>query len=286
MAARITRAKKKIATARIPYRVPAPADLPERVDAVLEVIHLVSTTGHDAPSGDGPRAPGPRRLGDPDGPDAPRAAPRRPGVTGLLALVLLADARRATRLTDGDAVAAARPGPLRWDRARSPRGRARDGGARRWPPGRYALQAALAAVHAEAPSWAETDWAQIVGLYDLLVRVWPSPVVRLNRAVAVGLRTDRGRARETEPLRDEPALSTYPYLRPRAPTPRRLERWDDAAAAYEEALLLAGNGVERAFLVPAPRRRTRADPASAERDHGARAGRHTAAASRIAARWA
>ena len=252
MAARITRAKKKIAAARIPYRVPEPADLPARVHAVAEVIHLVFTTGHDAPSGESLVR---QDLVD----SAIRMArmvrellPGESGVTGLLALMLLVDARAATRVDEhGDVVLLPDQDRARWDRAAIDEGLALVTEAlTEDPPGRYAVEAAIAAVHAEAATWEDTDWEQVVGLYDVLERLWPSPVVRLNRAVAVGLRDGPAAGlREIEPLRDEPVLSTYPYLEAaRADFLARLGRWDEAGVAYEEALLLAGNAVESAFL--------------------------------------
>ena len=252
MAARITRAKKKIAAARIPYRVPEPADLPARVHAVAEVIHLVFTTGHDAPSGD---ALVRQDLVD----SAIRMArmvrellPGEPAVTGLLALMLLVDARSATRVdAHGDVVLLCDQDRSRWDRDAIDEGLALVTEAlTAAPPDRYAVEAAIAAVHAEARTWQQTDWEQVVGLYDVLGRLWPSAVVRLNRAVAVGLRDgpDAG-LREMEPLRDEPVLATYPYLEAaRGDFLARLCRWEESAVAYEEALLLAGNGVEGAFL--------------------------------------
>ncbi len=253
MAARITRAKKKITAARIPYRVPQPADLPERLDAVLEVVHLVFTTGYTAPIGD--------HLVRTDLTDAAVDLARMlhqlmPGNTeagGLLALILLVDARRDTRTgPDGTLTLLADQDRSRWDRARIDEGldllSATLGQA---PPARYAVQAAIAAVHAEAPTWQDTDWSEIIGLYDVLLELWPSPVVRLNRAVAVGMR-DGPQAGLTamSGLLDEPSLAAYGYLSSaRADFLRRLGRWPEAAAAYEEALALNDNEVERAFLV-------------------------------------
>ncbi len=228
MAARITRAKKKIATARIPYRVPSAAELPARIDGVLEVVHLVFTAGHTAPVGDG------LRRGDlvERSLDLARLLrtllPTDPQVAALLALILLTDARRATR-TDatGALVLLADQDRTAWDAAEIDEGlglvrealRAR-------PPSRLALQAAIAAVHAEAPSWAATDWAQLVGLYDVLLHTWPSPVVALNRAVAVGFADgpQAGLAALDE-LAAEPQLAGYAYLSAaRADLLRRLDR--------------------------------------------------------------
>ncbi|MDQ1698151.1 MAG: hypothetical protein QOG34_14 [Frankiaceae bacterium] len=252
MAARLTRAKKKIAVARIPYRVPGPEQLPERLDAVLTVVHLLFTVGHTAPSGPDlvrsdlvDRALDLARM-------LRQLLPGDAEVAGLLALLELTHARRATRTDasgrmllleeqdrsrwDRDAIAAAIPLVRESLRAR--------------PAGRFALQAAIAAVHAEAPSYADTDWREIVALYGVLWQRWPSPVVALNRAVAIGLADGptAGLA-ELEPLGSEPALATYAYLpAARADFLRRLGRYDEAAAAYAEAALLTDNDVEREFL--------------------------------------
>jgi RNA polymerase sigma-70 factor (ECF subfamily) len=252
MAARITRAKKKIAAARIPYRVPGPDELGERVDAVLAVLHLVFSTGHAAPIG--------AALIRPDLVHAAldltrtlhRLLPGNREVTGLLALELLTDARRDTRLSaGGELVLLADQDRSRWDRARIDEGTTLLAEAlRAGPPTRYAVQAAIAAVHAEAPSWADTDFSEIVGLYDVLRGLWPSPVVELNRAVAVGERDGPQAGLDAlAPLLDEPALATYGYLSAaRADFLRRLGRRGEAAGAYEEALALTDNEVERAFL--------------------------------------
>jgi RNA polymerase sigma-70 factor, ECF subfamily len=252
MAARITRAKKKISRARIPYRVPSRADLPERVGAVLDVVHLVFTTGHAAPIGE--------QLFRRDLVDGAihlartlhRLLPEDGDVAGLLALMLLTDARQGARLSDsGELVLLADQDRTRWDRQQIEEGAALLAESlQRQAPTRYAVQAALAAVHAEAPTWDDTDWMEIVGLYDVLYGLWPSPVVALNRAVAVGFRDgpEAGLA-AIAPLREEPALATYGYLSSaRADLLRRLGRWTEAAAAYEEALAMTDNEVERAFL--------------------------------------
>jgi RNA polymerase sigma-70 factor (ECF subfamily) len=252
MAARITRAKKKIAAAGIPYRVPSAAELPARVDAVLAVVHLVFTTGHSAPFGDRLRRGElvERAL------DLARILrallPGHPGVAGLLALILLTDARRATRVDEsGEFVLLADQDRSRWDRAEIAEGvaLAREALGRR-PPTRFALQAAIATVHAEAPSWEATDWAELVGLYDLLAQVWPSPVVALNRAVAVGFaRGPAAGLAELDALLAEPQLATYGYLSAsRADFLRRLGRDAEARSAYAEALALTDNDVERRFL--------------------------------------
>jgi RNA polymerase sigma-70 factor (ECF subfamily) len=252
MAARITRAKKKIAAARIPYRVPAPEQLPERIDAVLDVVHLLFTTGHTAPVGaDLVRADLVERAVD-----LARMLrlllPHDAGVAGLLALLLLTDARRETRTDDeGRLLLLADQDRGRWDHRAIGEGVALVREALRMHPrSRYALQAAIAAVHAEAPSWDRTDWAEIVGLYDVLTTVWPSPVVALNRAVAVGFASGpaAGLAALDE-LAAEPQLASYGYLASsRAEFLRRLGRTDEARTAFEEALLLTENDVEREFL--------------------------------------
>jgi RNA polymerase sigma-70 factor, ECF subfamily len=252
MAARITRAKKKIATARIPYRVPSRAHFPERIGAVCEVVHLVFTTGHAPPAGE--------RLVRTDLVDCAIGLAHMlhvllPGdgeVSGLLALLLLIDARRDSRLSaTGRLVLLADQDRARWDARKISEGielltRSLHG----HPPARYAVQAAIAAVHAEAPTWNDTDWAEIVALYDVLRELWPSPVVELNRAVAVGLRDGpQAGLSALAPLSEEPALAAYGYLSAaRADFLRRLGHWSRAQAAYTEALLLTDNDVEREFL--------------------------------------
>ena len=253
MAARITRAKKKIAAARIPYRVPSRAELPERLGPVLDVVYLVFTTGHAAPSGDalvrGDLVDRALYLGR----FLYRLLPDERGVAGLLALMLLVDARRKTRVgADGTLALLADQDRSRWDRAEIEEGVAlltRSLG--RSQPERYAVEAAVAAVHAESPRWADTDWDEVVRLYDVLLRLRPSPIVALNRAAATGLRDGPQAGLDAlDALRDEPALATYPYLSAaRADFLRRLDRPADAREAYGEALALTGNEVERAFLV-------------------------------------
>jgi RNA polymerase sigma factor (sigma-70 family) len=252
MAARITRAKKKIAMARIPYRVPPVDELPSRIDAVLTVVHLLYSTGHTAPVG----ADLVRRDLVERSLDLARVLrtllPDDADVAGLLALILLTDARQATRLgEDGHLVLLAQQDRARWDQSAITEGIALVRIAlQRRPPGRFALMAAIAAVHAQAPSWDATDWGEIVGLYDVLVEIWPSPVVALNRAVAVGLAEGPVAGLVAlDALDTEPLLSTYSYLASaRADFLRQLGRSDEARTAYEEALLLSENAVERTFL--------------------------------------
>ncbi|MEV4135777.1 DUF6596 domain-containing protein [Dactylosporangium sp. NPDC049742] len=252
MAARVTRAKKKIAAAAIPYRVPPLEQLPDRLDAVLTVVHLVFTTGHAAPTG-----PGLVRADLVDRAlDLARTLctlmPDEREARGLLALMLLHDARRATRTApDGRLLLLEEQDRTRWDRAQITAGldlvRAALRGGR---PGRFALQAAIAAVHTEAPTYAATDWRQLRGLYDLLLRAWPSPVVALNRAVVVAMSDGPSAALAlVDELAADPRLASYHYLpATRADLLRRLHRHPDAAAAYRTAIALCDNEVERAFL--------------------------------------
>jgi RNA polymerase sigma factor (sigma-70 family) len=252
MAARITRAKKKIAAARIPYRVPPASELPDRLAAVLDVVHLLFTTGHTAPAGQSlqRRDLAERAL------DLARMLrhllPGDPAVAGLLALILLTDARRHTRTTtDGQLVILAEQDRTRWDRTEINEGLALTCAAlAQRPPTRYALMAAIAAVHAAAPRWESTDWQQIADLYDALTQIWPSPVVALNRAIAIGeaYGPQAGLA-ALDQLATEPQLASYHYLpAARAEFLRRLNRTDDARLAYHEARLLADNPIERDFL--------------------------------------
>ncbi|PZG13558.1 RNA polymerase subunit sigma-24 [Micromonospora craterilacus] len=252
MAARVTRAKKKISAARIPYRVPEAAELPERLDAVLTVVHLLYTTGHTAPSGaDLVRA------------DLVERAlhltrmllalmPDEPEVRGLLALLLLTDARRATRTdAEGRLLRLAEQDRSAWDRTAIGEGRRLVLDAfRTGRVGRYALQAAIASLHALAPSYAATDWPQIVQLYDALLTRWPSPVVALNRAVAVSTVAGPAAAlADVDALAQDPRLAGYHYLPAvRADLLRQLNRPTEAAQAYRAALELADNDAEREFL--------------------------------------
>jgi RNA polymerase sigma-70 factor (ECF subfamily) len=251
MAARITRAKKKIATARIPYRVPGPAELPERIGAVLAVLHLLYTTGHTAPYGEELQRPDLTRRALDLARMLHTLLPDNGEVTGLLALLLLTDSRRAARLdATGALVRLADQDRDRWDHAQIAEGITLLREAFRQEPGRYALEAAIAAVHAEAPSYAATPWAEIVALYDVLRQVWPSPVVALNRAVAVGFAQGPlcGLAALDE-LGAEPQLAGYGYLpAARAHFLVELGRVEQARAAYQEAILLTGNATEREFL--------------------------------------
>lgn len=248
MAARITRAKKKIAAARIPYAVPSAEDLPERVSVVLTVLHLLCSAGHTAPSGDDLVRDEltVRAL------DLARMLPADTEVAGLLALLLVHQARRATR-TDaaGRLLRLEDQDRSRWDTAMVAEAdrlvvEALKGG----PPGRFSVQAAIAALHAQAPSYAETDWPQILTLYDVLLRLWPSPVVALNRAVALSVVEGPAAALgEIERLEDGGRLAGYRYLpATKADLLHRLGRDAEAAEAYRAALALSDNAVEQEFL--------------------------------------
>ncbi len=252
MAARVTRAKKKISAARIAYRVPGPAELPDRLDAVLTVVHLLYTTGHTAPAGDDlirpdlvERAIGLARM-------LHTLMPDEPEVRGLLGLLVLTDARRSTRVApDGRLLLLEEQDRSHWDRAGIQEGTdlvvAAVRGGR---PGRFALQGAIAALHAEAPSYDQTDWPQVLAVYDALLQAWPSPVVALNRAVALAMVAGPGAAlAEVEALEQAGRLAGYRYLAAtKADLLRRLDRRAEAAAAYRAALDLADNAAERAFL--------------------------------------
>lgn len=251
LAQRLVRAKAKIRAARIPYRVPERADLAERLDAVLQVVYLVFNEGYAASAGAAhvrtDLADEAIRLGR-----LLAALLPEPEVHGLLALMLLHDARRAARTTpDGDLVLLADQDRERWDRARIAEGSAlvvRALGSGRG--GAFALQGAIAAVHAEALRAADTDWAQIVALYDVLWRVQPSPVVRLNRAVAVAERDGAAAGLAlVEALLAEGALDGHHLAHAaHADLLRRVGRRDAARAAYGRALALARQAPERRFL--------------------------------------
>jgi RNA polymerase sigma-70 factor, ECF subfamily len=247
MAQRLVRAKGKIRAAAIPYRVPREADLPERLRAVLAVVYLVFTEGHTASSAD-------RLVREELCTEAIRLGrqlselfPDEPEVTGLLALMLLTDARRAARTTpDGDLVLLPDQDRDRWDRAQIAEGQALVRACLdRGEPGPYQVQAAIQAVHTDAPLAALTDWAQVLQLYDLLMALAPSPVVALHRAVAVAEVEGPGAALA---LVEQLTLPGHLVHAVRADLLRRLGRHPEAAAAYETALERVDNQVERAFL--------------------------------------
>ncbi len=251
MAARITRAKKKIAQARIPYRTPAAAELPERLDSVLSTVHLLFSAGHTAPTGEVlvrddlcERALDLART-------LVRLLPGEREVYGLLGLLLLMHARRATRLdARGRLVLLEHQDRHRWDERMILEGLRHTVLGLQGRPGRFALQAAIAGAHATAPAFDLTDWPRIVHLYDLLLAVEPSPVVELNRAAAVAFADGPAPALAVvERLADDPRLRAYPYVHAvRADLLRRLDRPVEAAQSYRAALDLTANGAERDFL--------------------------------------
>lgn len=252
MAARITRAKKKIVAAQIPFRIPETDDLPARLDAVLTVIHLLHTAGHTAPSGESltrddlaERALDLARL-------LRELMPDEREVRGLLALLLVNHARRDTRTDqDGRLLLLEEQDRSAWDHeAIAEADRLVVEALRGGNPGRFGLQAAIAALHATAPTYADTDWSQILVLYDELLKVWPSPVVALNRAVAVAMVDGPEAAlRGVEGLEREGRLTGYHYLPAiKADLLRRLGRGPEAAVAYRQALDLVDNETEREFL--------------------------------------
>jgi RNA polymerase sigma-70 factor, ECF subfamily len=246
VAQRVVRAKNKIRKARIPYRVPHEADLPDRLPAVLAVLYLIFTEGHTASAGDALVRADLCAEGIRLGRQLAELMPDEPEVLGLLALMLLVESRRPARTApDGTLVPLAEQDPSRWDGDLAEEGRTLVRRClRRGQPGPYQVQAAIQAVHSEPP----TDWRQVVALYDHLLALTPTPMVALNRAVAVA-----------ELSGPAPALPLVDALRgtlgehhlfhaTRADLLRRLNRADDAAVAYAEAAAHARNAVERDFL--------------------------------------
>ena len=252
MAQRLTRAKRKIRDAQIPYRVPTAAELPDRLPTVLSVIYVVFTEAYAASSG--PELVRPA-LAD----EAIRLArilhrlmPAERDVIGLLALLLLTDARRAARTaTTGELVLLADQDRSLWDRTNIDEGLVLvDQALRGGEPGAYAVQAAIAALHNHAPSYEATDWAQIAALYGVLRHVAPSPLVELNRGVALGMAhgPDVG-LRALDDVRAAGGLDRYHLLHAaRAYFLALLGRVQEATLAYEAALALVTNDAERAFL--------------------------------------
>jgi RNA polymerase sigma-70 factor, ECF subfamily len=252
MAARLTRAKKKIRAARIPFRVPPDDQLPERLNGVRAVVYLAFTTGYASRGDDAGRDLARRAI------DLARLLhelmPDEPEVGGLLALLLLTEARSAARFDPSGRVILLRDQDRRgWDRAAIDEGRALVVRALRGTSGSggpYALQAAIAAVHADAQRWDDTDWPQIVALYSELMRVWPSPVVAVNHAAAIAMVEGpaAGLALLDE-LTADPRLAPY-HLLPaaRADLLRRLGRVSEAVDAYRIALAAATTAADRTFL--------------------------------------
>jgi RNA polymerase sigma-70 factor (ECF subfamily) len=252
MAARITRAKKKIVQSRIPYEIPGREHLAQRVSSVLDVVYLLFTTGHTAPEGnDLVRHDLVRRSLD----LARMLRTLLPGdasVTGLLALILLSDARSTSRVNaSGQLVLLSDQDRALWDRQALEEGQALTRESLAQPPfSRFALMAGIAAVHAASPSWQETNWTEIVAFYDQLMHTWPTPIVALNRAVAIGLEQGPTEGlRLLDELRGDPTLADYSYFSSaRADFLRRVNRLDEAREAYHEALERTKNETEKTFL--------------------------------------
>ncbi len=248
MAQRLVRAKAKIRDARIPYRVPYEADLPERLKPVLAVVYLIFNEGYAASSGD--------RLVREDlcaeairlGRLLAELMPDEPEVMGLLALMLLTESRRETRTTpDGDLVLLTDQDRGRWDRELIAEGQAIvRASLRRNQPGPYQLQAAINAVHSDAPSAAETDWLQILQLYDQLMAMEPSPVVALNRSVAVA--EVEGPDAALVLVDELPLEGFHVFHAIRAELLSRLGRGDEADEEFEHAIRSAANEPERVLL--------------------------------------
>jgi RNA polymerase sigma-70 factor (ECF subfamily) len=251
LAQRVVRAKAKIRDARIPYQVPLPAELPERLDTVLQVVYLVFNEGYSASSGAS------LTRADLSG-EAIRLGRLlngllpEPEVTGLLALMLLQESRRAARTSPtGELILFEHQDRSRWNREQIAEGVAlveRALKSRRFGP--YTLQAAIAAVHSEAPNPAATDWPQIVALYSVLLRVEPSPVVELNRAVAIAMRDGpEAGLKLIDALLARGELNDYHLAHSaRADLCRRLGKIDEARSSYERARALAQQEPERRFL--------------------------------------
>lgn len=255
MAQRITRAKAKISAAQVPYRVPSSADIQDRLDGVLAVVFLIFNEGYLTTGGS-------RALRTDLTDEAIRLTrvlrsllPDEGEVTGLLALMLLSDARRAARVSDaGELITLDEQDRVAWDQEQIREGHslvreriaAVESGAR--PPRRFQLLAAINAVHTDAASACDTDWSQIVALYDRLLALDPSPIVRLNRAIAVAEHEGVDAAlAEIEGLAE--SLDGYhAYHATRADLLRRVGRSAEARTAYERAIALAGNPAEQAYL--------------------------------------
>jgi RNA polymerase sigma-70 factor, ECF subfamily len=251
MAQRLVRAKRKLRDNHAPYRIPSEAELPDRLDAVLGAIYLVYTEGHTATFGTTlvrvDLSVEAIRLGR----TLVQLMPDEPEATGLLALMLLTQARQPARVgADGTLVRLADQDRARWDRSLIDEGHRLVRACLRWnQPGVYQMQAAIAAVHADASSSDDTEWPQVLALYDQLLTLSPNAVVALNRAIAVGeLRGPAAGLTALEAV-DTTSLTDYqPYHAARADLLSRSGLLDDALAAYDQAIALTTNAAERAFL--------------------------------------
>jgi len=251
LAQRIVRAKAKIRDARIPYQVPSPSELPDRLDAVLQVVYLVFNEGYSASSGESLTRPDLSGEAIRLGRLLVELLPE-PEAMGLLALMLLQESRRVARASPaGDLILLEDQDRSLWNREQIAEGKALAERARSSPRfGPYTLQAAIAAVHAEAPTPSATDWARIAGLYDALVKAEPSPVVELNYAVAVAMRDgpEAGLGLIDAILARGDLADYHLAHAARADLCRRLGRTTDSMASYERALALARLEPERRFL--------------------------------------
>jgi RNA polymerase sigma-70 factor (ECF subfamily) len=251
MAQRLVRAKAKIRDARIPYRVPPSEEITERIAAVMLVVYLVFNEGYNAASGDAlirrELCAEAVRLGR----LLCELLPRETETRGLLALMLLHDSRREARISsDGEIMLLEEQNRSLWNQEQIREGLVLTETALNAEPGPYSVQAAIAAIHARANNADETDWAQIAALYDVLLRLQPSPVIELNRAVAVAMvRGPSEGIRLLKELEKRGELRGY-YLLPAAlgDFSRRLKQWTAAADAYRQAVALANNDAERRFL--------------------------------------